>query len=203
MINRTLSTIALASGLLFGLVLATRAGETDGAEIKLANMNRIAPEITGITHWLNSPPLKLSDLRGKVVLVDFWTFGCINCVNTLPQITKLHEKYKDKGLIIIGVHSPEFPFEKSTTNVATAIKRHGIAYPVAQDNDFSTWNAYHNRYWPAQYIVDKNGKIVFEHAGEGAYGEIEQTIQTLLMETMANDQPTPIPNLNRISTQLN
>lgn len=182
MIIRTISTIALASGLLFGLALAGQAAETDGAKIKLANMSRTAPEITGITHWLNSPPLKLSDLRGKVVLVDFWTFGCINCVNTLPQITKLHEKYKNQGLIIIGVHSPEFAFEKSTDNVATAIKRYGITYPVAQDNNFATWNAYHNRFWPAQYIVDKNGKIFFEHAGEGAYGEIEQTIQTLLKE---------------------
>jgi len=117
-----------------------------------------------------------------VVLVDFWTYGCINCVNTLPHLARLQEKYKDLGLIIIGVHSPEFAFEKSTTNVAAAIKRHGITYPVAQDNEFATWNAYRNRFWPAQYIVDKSGKIVFEHAGEGAYSEIEQTIQRLLVD---------------------
>jgi thiol-disulfide isomerase/thioredoxin len=173
----------LALGLLFGLASTAQADEPSRAESKVADANRTAPEITGITHWLNSAPLKLTDLRGKVVFVDFWTYGCINCVNTLPHVTKLQEKYKDKGLVIIGVHSPEFAFEKSTANIAAAIKRHGITYPVAQDNDFATWNAYRNRFWPAQYIVDKNGKIVFEHAGEGAYGEIERTIQRLLSES--------------------
>ena len=178
---RTLSFGAvLAIALLSGFAQTVQAGESGQAAVTLAGAQRTAPEITGITHWLNSPPLKLADLRGKVVLVDFWTHGCINCVNTLPYVTKLQEKYKDKGLVIIGVHSPEFAFEKSTANVAAAIKRHGITYPVAQDNDFATWNAYHNRFWPAQYIVDKSGKIVFQHAGEGAYGEIERTIQRLL-----------------------
>jgi len=180
---RTLSATALAIGLLFGLAATGQAGEFHLAATNVADA-RIAPEITGITNWLNSAPLKLNDLRGRVILVDFWTYGCINCVNTLPYVTKLQKKYSgDKGLVIIGVHSPEFAFEKSTTNVAAAIKRHGITYPVAQDNDFATWNAYRNRFWPAQYIIDKSGKIVFEHAGEGAYGEIEQTIERLLNET--------------------
>jgi thiol-disulfide isomerase/thioredoxin len=179
---RTLSATALAIGLLFGLASTAQTGEPSRVEIKVADANRTAPEITGITHWLNSAPLKLTDLRGKVVLVDFWTFGCINCVNTLPHLTRLQERYKDKGLVIIGVHSPEFAFERSTANVTAAIKRHGITYPVAQDNNFATWNAYRNRFWPAQYIVDKSGKIVFEHAGEGAYGEIEQTIQRLIVD---------------------
>jgi len=115
--------------------------------------------------------------------VDFWTFGCVNCVNTLPYVTKLQEKYKDKELVILGVHSPEFAYEKSTANVAAAIKRYGITYPVAQDNEFATWNAYHNMFWPAQYIVDKTGKIVFEHDGEGQYDKIDQIIQRLLNET--------------------
>jgi thiol-disulfide isomerase/thioredoxin len=179
---RALSATALVVGLLFGLVSIVQADEPSEAATKASDANRTAPEIAGIAHWLNSAPLKLADLRGKVVLVDFWTYGCINCVNTLPHVTKLQERYRDKGLVIIGVHSPEFAFEKSTSNVAAAIKRHGITYPVAQDNDFATWNAYRNRFWPAQYIVDKNGRIVFEHAGEGAYGEIEQTIQRLLKD---------------------
>ena len=179
---RTLSATALAIGLLLGLVLTAQADGPAQAPAKVADVALTAPEITGIAHWLNSAPLKLTDLRGKVVLVDFWTYGCVNCVNTLPHLTKLQEKYKDKGLVIIGVHSPEFAFEKSTANVVAAIQRYGITYPVAQDNDFATWNAYRNRFWPAQYIVDKSGKIVFEHAGEGAYGEIEQTIQRLIVD---------------------
>jgi thiol-disulfide isomerase/thioredoxin len=139
-----------------------------------------APNFKGIGTWLNSGPLNMSDLRGKVVMVNFWTYGCYNCVNTLPHVTKLHAKYKDKGLVIVGVHTPEFPFEKSTSNVQAALKRHGIQYPVAQDNDSATWEAYRNRYWPAQYIVDQTGKIVYFHAGEGAYDEIDRTIQNLL-----------------------
>jgi thiol-disulfide isomerase/thioredoxin len=180
MIIRALSAIVLVIGLLSGPATTAQADAQTPA--KTADAKPTAPELIGITHWLNSAPLKLADLRGKVVLVDFWTYGCINCVNTLPHLARLQEKYKDLGLIIIGVHSPEFAFEKATTNVAAAIKRHGITYPVAQDNEFATWNAYRNRFWPAQYIVDKSGKIVFEHAGEGAYSEIEQTIQRLLVD---------------------
>jgi thiol-disulfide isomerase/thioredoxin len=111
-------------------------------------------------------------------MVNFRTYGCYNCINTLPHVTKLHPKYKDTGLVVVGVHTPEFPFEKSIGNVQAALKRHGIQYPVAQDNDSTTWAAY--RYWPAQYIVDQGGKIVYFHAGEGAYDEIERTIQNLL-----------------------
>jgi thiol-disulfide isomerase/thioredoxin len=151
-----------------------------GTMLSAANTPAAAPNFVGIKAWLNSTPLNIADLRGKVVLVDFWTYGCYNCVNTLPHVTRLYHTYKDKGLIVIGVHTPEFPFEKSTNNVQAAIKRHGIEYPVAQDNEYATWNAYHNQYWPAQYIVDQNGKIVFAHAGEGQYQEIEQTIQKLL-----------------------
>ena len=136
-----------------------------------------APNFVGIKAWLNSSPLNIGDLRGKVVLVDFWTYGCYNCVNTLPHVTRLYDTYKDKGLIVVGVHTPEFPFEKSTDTVQAAIKRYGIRYPVAQDNEYATWNAYHNQYWPSQYIIDRSGKIVFEHAGEGQYQEIERTIQ--------------------------
>ena len=117
------------------------------------------------------------------MLVDFWTYGCYNCVNTLPYVTKLYETYKDKGLVVVGVHTPEFPFERSAVNVQAALKRHGITYPVAQDNDSATWNAWRNQYWPAQYIVDQRGNIVFSHAGEGQYDEIERTVRHLLNAT--------------------
>ncbi len=146
----------------------------------LADAQRMAPNFVGIDNWLNSGPLTIADLHGKVVLVEFWTYGCYNCVNTLPHVTRLYNTYKDKGLVVIGIHTPEFPFEKSTGNVQAAIKRHGIRYPVAQDNEYATWNAYGNQYWPAQYIVDQSGKIVFEHAGEGQYDEIERVVRKLL-----------------------
>ena len=174
----------LAIALMLGAasLSAARAGDRPAstASVSIAEASAQAPEFKGINNWLNSSPLRMSDLRGKVVMVNFWTYGCYNCVNTLPHVTKLHAKYKDKGLVIVGVHTPEFPFERSLSNVQAALKRHGIEYPVAQDNDSATWNAYRNRYWPAQYIVDQNGKIVYAHAGEGAYDEIEKTIENLL-----------------------
>jgi thiol-disulfide isomerase/thioredoxin len=146
----------------------------------VASAQNTAPNFTGISNWFNSAPLSIADLRGKVVLVDFWTFGCVNCVNTLPHVTELYAKYRDRGLVVVGVHTPEFPFERSASNVQAALKRHGINYPVAQDNDSQTWNAWHNQYWPAQYIVDQNGKIVYQHDGEGQYEQIDRTIARLL-----------------------
>ena len=141
-----------------------------------------APEFTGIDKWLNSDPLTMQQLRGKVVLVDFWTFDCINCVNTLPHVKDWHQKYKDQGLVVVGVHTPEFPHERSTDNVKAAIKRFDIRYPVAQDNRYATWTAYNNRYWPAVYLIDKKGKVVYSHFGEGRYQETEATIKALLAE---------------------
>ena len=155
---------------------------TQAAPVKVAaaNQTATAPDFTGISNWFNSKPLNIADLRGKVVLVDFWTYGCVNCVNTLPHVTDLYAKYKDKGLVVVGVHTPEFPFERSASNVQAALKRHGITYPVAQDNDSKTWNAYNNQYWPAQYVIDQTGRIVFQHAGEGRYDEIDRTVAKLL-----------------------
>jgi len=149
----------------------------------LAEARSAAPNFTGISKWFNSSPISISDLRGKVVLVDFWTYGCYNCVNTLPHVTRLYETYKDKGLVVVGVHTPEFPFERSAGNVQAALVRHGITYPVAMDNDSATWTAWRNQYWPAQYIVDQRGNVVFSHAGEGQYDEIERTVRHLLDAT--------------------
>lgn len=142
-----------------------------------------APELIPGGEWFNSDPLKLSELRGKVVMVDFWTYTCINCIRTLPYLRNWHEKYADKGLVIIGVHTPEFEFEKDAANVQKAIKDFDLKYPVMQDNNFATWRAYDNHYWPAKYLVDKNGKIRYTHFGEGEYDETEEVIQALLAET--------------------
>ena len=141
-----------------------------------------APEFVGISNWLNSEALTLKELRGKVVLIDFWTYTCINCIRTLPHTTALYEKYKDQGFVIVGVHTPEFVFEQKTENVEEAIKRYNITYPVAQDNDYATWQAYNNRYWPAVYLIDAEGNIRYTHFGEGDYEETEEAVQTLLKE---------------------
>jgi cytochrome c biogenesis protein CcdA/thiol-disulfide isomerase/thioredoxin len=162
-------------------------------QIKLKNLGQ-APEFTGISQWLNSEPLKMEALKGKVVLVDFWTYSCINCIRTFPYINQWHEKYKDQGLVIVGVHTPEFAFEKDSENVKTALARHDIKYPVAQDNDYQTWQAYSNRYWPAKYLVDQEGNIVYTHFGEGDYEETENVIRQLLgmdmMEIGSDSQRT-------------
>ncbi len=143
---------------------------------------RAAPPLAGATHWLNSTPLTNEVLRGKVVLVDFWTYSCINCLRTMPYIKAWNEKYRDQGLVIIGVHAPEFSFEKDQRNVEQAIRDLGITYPVAMDNDYAIWNAYKNEYWPAHYLIDAQSKIRHQHFGEGAYRETEQMIQSLLKE---------------------
>ena len=141
-----------------------------------------APELTGITHWINSDPLTLSSLKGKVVLIDFWTYSCINCIRTFPYLKDWYSKYKDQGFVIIGVHTPEFAFEHDTSNVEQAVKRFGIQYPVAQDNNYATWQAYNNHYWPAEYLIGPGGRLRYTHFGEGHYDVTEMAIQTLLAE---------------------
>lgn len=161
----------------------------------LVDQNRIkAPEIIPGGAWFNSEPLTLSKLRGKVVVIDFWTYSCINCQRTLPYLREWNEKYKDKGLVIIGVHAPEFEFEKSEKNVSQAIKDFQLTYPIVQDNDFATWRAYSNRYWPAKYFIDKDGYVRYSHFGEGAYDESEKVIQDLLGEAGATDISLEINN---------
>ncbi len=142
-----------------------------------------APEIVGISHYLNTTPEQLtSEIKGKVVLYDIWTYSCINCIRTLPYITAWNDKYSDEGLLIIGIHSPEFEFEKDKDNVELAISKHGITYPVVMDNEWETWNAFENRYWPRKYIADHEGYLRYDHIGEGAYQETEKIIQRLLEE---------------------
>ena len=139
-----------------------------------------APEITGITGWINGKPQTLAALRGKVVLLDFWTYSCINCLRTLPHLREWQTRYADKGFTIIGIHSPEFAFEKDQPNVQRAIDRFQISWPVGLDNNMATWRAYNNKYWPAKYLIDQQGRVVYTHFGEGAYDITEQNIRTLL-----------------------
>jgi thiol-disulfide isomerase/thioredoxin len=153
-----------------------------------------APEIIPGGAWFNSDPLTLEQLKGKVVIIDFWTYSCINCQRTMPYLRDWHEKYKDKGLVVIGVHAPEFEFEKTEKNVLQAIEDFQLTYPIVQDNDFATWRAYKNRYWPAKYFIDRDGYIRYQHFGEGAYDESEKVIQELLMESGATDVSSEIDN---------
>jgi len=144
-----------------------------------------APEFVDTQRWFNTPgdkSLTLRSLRGRVVLVDFWTYSCINCLRTLPYLTAWDRTYRKDGLTIVGVHSPEFPFEKNAGNVEEAIERNGIRYPVVQDNDLATWSAYGNQYWPSEYFIDARGRVRFAHYGEGEYGEKEKIIRELLAE---------------------
>lgn len=162
-----------------------RVNKLSLTESDLFNVNppKSAPEFVGVTKWLNTEGAPtLSELRGKVVLVDFWTYTCINCIRTLPHVTSWYDKYSKDGFVVIGVHTPEFEFEKNTANVQDAIKRFSIHYPVLQDNDYSTWNAYSNQYWPAEYLIDAKGQVRRVHFGEGEYEEMEEAIQLLLKE---------------------
>jgi thiol-disulfide isomerase/thioredoxin len=140
-----------------------------------------APELSGGA-WINSEPLTLAGLQqqGKVVLIDFWTYGCYNCANTLPYVKQWWEKYKDQGLVIVGVHTPEFDSERILENVQAAVKRQEIGWPVVQDNDYKIWRSYGNRYWPRFYLVDSRSQIIYDHIGEGAYEETERQIQAAL-----------------------
>ena len=141
-----------------------------------------APELVGLTNWINSGPLALAHLKGKVVLIDFWTYSCINCIHTLPHVEGYYEKYKDQGLVVIGIHSPEFAFEHIPSNVVKAVKGGHLTYPVALDNDMATWSTFSNMYWPAEYFIDREGNVRHTHFGEGNYDENEQVIQALLRE---------------------
>ncbi len=186
--NGLLSTLqektpVLQCGLLAAVILAVVFSVTPAnvsGEAKLPTLYE-APEFRGLTNWLNTQPIEsMQKLRGKVVLIDFWTYSCINCINTLPYVKKWHKKYADKGLVVIGVHAPEFKFERIPKNVVKAVKDYELQYPIAMDNGFKLWRAYRNRYWPAKYLIDKDGVVRFTHFGEGRYKETEAAIVALL-----------------------
>jgi len=186
MMKRSLSTvIGLTTLLLFGCASQiTTQGQVQPAMLKATSLPDLglAPELTNDT-WLNADsPLRLADLRGRVVMVEMWTFGCINCQNVMPSLKEWHSKYNDQGLVIIGNHFPEFSYEKDLANLKDAIARYDIQYAVSQDNDGATWRAYKNHYWPALYLIDKQGHIRYVHIGEGRYKETEENIKALLAE---------------------
>jgi len=202
------SVAAIALGLDTGLLTRVSLASTGGIEQKLINAVRPAPapepalkagaplpvegdmpSLAGATQWLNSAPLTTESLRGKVVLVDFWTYSCINCIRSLPYVRGWADKYKDHGLVVIGVHSPEFAFEKDPANVAKAVKDLGVDYPVALDNSYAIWQGFHNEYWPAHYFVDAQGQIRHHHFGEGGYAESEDLLRQLLTEAGQKNLP--------------
>ncbi|HYL96549.1 MAG TPA: redoxin domain-containing protein, partial [Terriglobales bacterium] len=149
-----------------------------------------APEIGRV--WLNSPPLSLRQLRGRVVLIDFWDYTCVNCLRTLPYIQAWHERYRDKGLTVIGVHTPEFTFAQYESNVERAVRDLGLTYPVVIDSNYELWKAFANRYWPTKYLLDGEGYLRYAHFGEGAYGDTEQAMQELLREINPRLELPPI-----------
>jgi thiol-disulfide isomerase/thioredoxin len=174
-----------------GLAQATKSHQVAGSDLPAEGP---MPSLSGAVAWLNSPPLSAEQLRGKVVLIDFWTYSCINCLRSLPYIRAWNEKYKDHGLVVIGVHSPEFAFEKQLGNVQRAVKDLDIAYPVAVDSNLQIWQAFNNEYWPAHYFIDGQGEIRYHHFGEGEYDKSERVIQTLLSEAGYQDVPSGLVN---------
>jgi thiol-disulfide isomerase/thioredoxin len=184
---------ALLAGALRVMVLLV------AAPIAIASGQGDLPPLSGATLWLNSPALTRQALRGKVVLVDFWTYSCINCLRSLPYVKSWYQRYKDYGLIVIGVHAPEFDFEKLPGNVRLAVANLGIAYPVALDNNLAIWRAFNNQYWPAHYFVDAMGHIRGHHYGEGDYAETEQALRQLLVEAGHHNLPPVGPALASMS----
>ena len=172
--------VAAASEQTSTIPVATKS-HTAKADRKVGGaVGDLAPEFGGIEAWINGGPLTMEELRGKVVLIDFWTYTCNNCINTFPFLRKMHARYASEGLVIVGVHSPEFDFEKSYDNVLEATQNDALVWPMAQDNDFVTWRRYSNRYWPAEYLIDKDGVVRYTHFGEGAYAQTEDVIRELL-----------------------
>jgi cytochrome c biogenesis protein CcdA/thiol-disulfide isomerase/thioredoxin len=168
-------------------------GTGEALPIVSEGRSSIAPEVRGIAEWINTEPLTLRELRGKVVLIDFWTYSCINCLRTLPHLKAWDRAYRKDGLVIIGVHAPEFAFERVPDNVRTAVRKLGIKYAVALDNDFDTWTAYANQYWPAKYLIDRTGHVRFFHFGEGEYDETETEIRRYLGEKAGAKTQVPDP----------
>lgn len=161
------------------IATARSPSSADSTQIAL-NQGRALPEFQGISQWLNSSPLTITELKGKVILVQFWTFACINCQRTLPALTGWHRQYAAQGLTVIGVHTPEFAFERDINNIKQAIQQYQIGYSVPVDNNYQTWKAYDNQYWPHLFLADRQGFVRYDHIGEGAYDQTEQTIRKLL-----------------------
>jgi cytochrome c biogenesis protein CcdA/thiol-disulfide isomerase/thioredoxin len=191
------STTSLEQGLLDRFHFSPAAAQAPERVASAATLpvEGTAPSLSGAVEWLNSPPLTESGLRGKVVVVDFWTYSCINCLRSIPYVKAWYDKYKDHGLVVIGVHAPEFAFERNVDHVRNAVKKLGIDYPVAIDNNYAIWRAFNNEYWPAHYFIDARGRIRYHHFGEGSYDESERIIQQLLAEAGNRNVPAGIASV--------
>jgi cytochrome c biogenesis protein CcdA/thiol-disulfide isomerase/thioredoxin len=189
----TASTARLEQSLLNSANGMSGAADSIGAELRDLGP---APDFSGATAWINSAPLTREDLRGKTVLIDFWTYSCINCLRSLPYVRAWAAKYRDHGLVVIGVHSPEFAFERDEANVRRAVRDLGVVYPVAMDNGFAIWRAFHNRFWPQHYLIDAQGRIRYAHSGEGEYEDTEHAIQALLVQDGQSNVPMGVVSPN-------
>jgi thiol-disulfide isomerase/thioredoxin len=177
-----------------GLIVAYRPGSSSRLAASGGGLENDGPAPALVAKgWLNSPPLAAAALKGKVVLYDIWTYSCVNCVRTIPYVRAWYERYRSDGLVVIGVHSPEFDFEKVHSNVAAAIQRLGVTWPVALDDNMTIWNAFNNQYWPAKYLADRQGQIRYTHFGEGDYGKTEDAIRTLLGLPASAPRAAPPP----------
>ena len=181
--------LLVAVGIAAFRITASGSNQPGRAGDQLLFRDDAAPEFAGLSRWFNAEPTTVRALRGKVVLIDFWTFSCVNCVRTFPEIRALHDTYKDAGLQVIGIHSPEFDFEKVPANVERAMRSHSVVWPVAMDNDHKTWEAFRNRFWPHVYLIDAKGRIRYDRVGEGGGEEIERAIRALLEEAGATVPP--------------
>ena len=175
--------------------VTTESSDSDANRKVGGAVGDLAPDFGGIEAWINGGPLTMEDLRGQVVLIDFWTYTCINCIRTFPYLKQWHSRYADDGLVIVGVHTPEFEFEKVYDNVVQATENEALVWPMAQDNEYVTWRRYSNRFWPAKYLIDKDGVVRFTHFGEGGYVETEDVIRGLLAEADSTflDENLPLP----------
>ncbi|MNH06784.1 Thiol-disulfide oxidoreductase YkuV [compost metagenome] len=180
-LNPTRRRVGIAAALALSLIASGLGGRLLAGPSQLDTLGPM-PELSGAVQWLNSPPLDREALKGKVVLVDFWTYDCINCRRSLPYVNNWAKRYADQGLVVIGVHTPEYDYENDIDNVRGQVAKLGIEYPVAIDNRYAIWNAFGNQFWPAHYFVDARGQVRFVHFGEGAYDTQEQVIQQLLAE---------------------
>jgi thiol-disulfide isomerase/thioredoxin len=187
---------AMTGGAMTGGAMMSNAAHAGGPPVE-----GDFPSLTGAVSWLNSAPLTPESLKGKVVLIDFWTYSCINCLRALPYITSWYEKYKGDGLVVLGIHSPEFAFEKNESNVKRAVRDLGIKYPVALDNNYAIWQSFNNQYWPAHYFIDAKGHIRGHHFGEGNYDESEELIRQLLSEAGAHGLPPAVSNIRKDGVQ--
>jgi len=199
--GKTIIPVAVVVFALLWAVAPIRHTEVDAQDTRSVVGSSPLSSLSGADGWINSAPLTAKELKGKVVLVDFWDYSCINCIRAIPYVRAWADKYRNSGLVVIGVHTPEFDVEKQMRNVEKAVKKFGITYPVALDSGYKIWNAFNNQYWPAEYFIDARGKVRYEHFGEGQYDQSERWIQELLKEANSKPMPPSIVTVHGLGAQ--